>query len=201
MRTVRGFNIDQKKISLRCSPRDGGVAPGTGLRADRFNDDHEKSPMTIRHDLRPGDIGYLIYLHGILYAQEYDFDCTFEPYVAGPMAEFVKSRTERERLWIVEKEGQIVGSVAIVRSSEKEAQLRWLLLHPDARGHGIGRTLVEGAVQFCRDCGYSSVFLLTISALPTAARLYKSVRFCLTEEKTHEIWGVTVTEQRYDLEL
>ena len=157
--------------------------------------------MIIRHDLRPGDIGYLIYLHGILYAQEHGFDYTFEPYVAGPMAEFVKSRTDRERLWIVEKDEQIVGSVAIIRSSEKEAQLRWLLLHPNARGHGIGRTLVEGAVQFCRDYGYSSVFLLTISALTAAARLYKSVGFRLTEEKTHKFWGTTVTAQRYDLEL
>lgn len=166
-----------------------------------LNSDHEKSPVTIRHDLRPGDIGYLIYLHGILYAQEHNFDCTFEPYVAGPMAEFVKSRTDRERLWIVEKDGQIVGSVAIVKFSEEQAQLRWLLLHPDARGHGIGKTLVEEALQFCRDCGYSSVFLWTVSALGVAARLYQSVGFCLTEEKTHEIWGVTLTEQRYDFEL
>jgi GNAT superfamily N-acetyltransferase len=166
-----------------------------------FDSDHEKSPVTIRHDLRPGDIGYLIYLHGILYAQEHNFDCTFEPYVAGPMAEFVKSRTDRERIWIVEKDEQIVGSVAVVKCSEKQAQLRWLLLHPDVRGCGVGRTLVEGAVQFCRDCGYSSVFLLTISALPTAAKLYKSVGFRLTEEKGQDIWGITVIEQRYDLEL
>ena len=157
--------------------------------------------MKIRHDLRPGDIGYLIHLHGILYAQEHGFDATFEPYVAGPMAEFVKSRTDRERLWIVEKDGQIVGSVAIVTFSEKQAQLRWLLLHLDARGHGIGKTLVKDAVQFCRDCGYSAVFLWTVSALGAAARLYELVGFCLTEEKTHEIWGTTLTEQRYDLEL
>ncbi len=157
--------------------------------------------MIIRHDLRPGDIGYLIYLHGILYAQEHGFDHTFEPYVAGPMAEFVKSRTERERLWIVEKDGQILGSVAIVKFSETQAQLRWLLLHPDARGCGMGKSLVEKAVQFCRDRGYSAVFLWTVNALEAAARLYESVGFRVTEEKTREIWGTVVTEQRYDLEL
>jgi len=156
---------------------------------------------SIRHDLRPGDIGYVIYLHGILYAEEHGFDCTFEPYVAGPMADFVRSRTERDRLWIVEKGGQIVGSVAIVKASEREAQLRWLLLHPDVRGHGVGRVLVEEAVQFCRDRGYSSVFLWTISALTAAAELYRSVGFRVTEEKAHEMWGVAVSEQRYDLEL
>ena len=166
-----------------------------------FNSNHEKSPVTIRHDLRPGDIGYLIYLHGILYAREHGFDCTFEPYVAGPMAEFVKLRTARERLWVVEKGGRISGSVAIVKFSEKQAQLRWLLLHPDARGCGIGKTLVEKAVRFCRDNGYSSVFLWTVSALTRAAGLYESVGFRVTEETTREIWGTIVTEQRYDLEL
>ena len=157
--------------------------------------------MEVRHDLRPGDIGYLVYLHGILYAQEYGFDSTFEAYVAGPLFEFAKSHTDRERLWIVEKDGRIAGSVAIVKSSEREAQLRWLLLHPDIRGYGIGRTLLEEAVKFCKDCGYSSVFLWTVSTLTAAAKLYKSVGFCLTEEKTHELWGTVVTEQRYDLEL
>jgi len=166
-----------------------------------FNSDHEKSPAIIRHDLRPGDIGYLIYLHGILYAQEHGFDCTFEPYVAGPMAEFVKSRTARERLWVVEQGGQVVGSVAIVKFSEKQAQLRWLLLHPDARGCGMGRILVEKAIRFCRDNGYSAVFLWTVSALTAAARLYESVGFRATKEKTHALWGTTLTEQRYDLEL
>ena len=64
-------------------------------------------PVTIRHDIRPGDIGYIIYLHGILYAEEYGFDHTFEPYVAAPMAEFVKTCTGRDRLWVVKKERRI----------------------------------------------------------------------------------------------
>jgi N-acetylglutamate synthase-like GNAT family acetyltransferase len=91
--------------------------------------------------------------------------------------------------------------VAIVKFSEDQAQLRWLLLHPAVRGHGVGKTLVQEAVQFCQDCVYSSVFLWTVSALDAAAKLYQSAGFRLTEEKTHEIWGVILTEQRYDLEL
>ena len=87
--------------------------------------------VRIRNDLRPGDIGAIIQLHGILYAQEYGFDHTFEPYVAAPLAEFVKHQTDRERIWIVEKDQQVLGSVAIVQYAQTQAQLRWLILHPE----------------------------------------------------------------------
>jgi N-acetylglutamate synthase-like GNAT family acetyltransferase len=157
--------------------------------------------VSIRHDLRPGDVGYMTYLHGTLYAPEQGWDHTFDAYVAIPLAEFAKSKSPRERIWIVEKEGRIIGSAAIVKFSEKEAQLRWLLLHPEVRGRGLGRRLVEDALDFCRDVGYSSVFLWTVNTLPIAAQLYQSVGFKQTDELTHELWGSTVTEVRYELAL
>jgi N-acetylglutamate synthase-like GNAT family acetyltransferase len=157
--------------------------------------------VSIRHDMRPGDVGYITYLHGILYAPEQGWDHTFDSYVAIPLAKFAKSHSSAERIWIVEKEGRIVGSTAIVKFSEKEAQLRWLLLHHDLRGRGLGRRLVEEALAFCRDAGYSSVFLWTVSTLPIAARLYRSVGFHEIEELPHELWGSMVTEVKYELEL
>ena len=157
--------------------------------------------VEIRHDIQPGDIGYIIYLHGKLYAEEYGFDHTFEPYVAGPMAEFVKSQTVKDRLWIVEKDEQIMGSVAIVKSSEQEAQLRWLILHPEIRGRGLGKMLVEGAVKFSKESEYESIFLWTLDILPSALWVYKSAGFQLTEKKKHRIWGRLLTEERYDLKL
>jgi len=99
------------------------------------------------------------------------------------------------------KEGGIVGCAAIVKFSEKEAQLRWLLLRPDMRGRGLGRKLVEEALAFSRDAGYSSVFLWTVSTLPAAARLYRSAGFEVTEVLTHELWGRLVTEVKYELDL
>ena len=86
--------------------------------------------VSIRHELMPGDIGYLVYLHGTLYSKEYGWDHTFEAYVAGPLSEFAVSRDDRERIWIVERKGVIAGSIAIVGSSTDTAQLRWFLLHP-----------------------------------------------------------------------
>ena len=95
----------------------------------------------------------------------------------------------------------INGSIAIVEASNQEAQLRWFILHPSLRGKGIGRKLVTEALGFCRECGYSKVFLLTEGALQAAAKLYLDAGFVLTEELRHEIWGAMAAEQRYELEL
>jgi len=167
--------------------------------------------ITIRTALRPGDIGMVVHLHGAIYAEEQGWDSTFDAYVAEPIAEFVKSRSNRDRIWIVEradgaKDGerrvnQIVGSVAIVKASETEAQLRWLLLAPEVRGLGLGRRLAEEALDFSRSVGYSSVFLWTVRGLGAATSLYESLGFEVTEVKTSEIWGSTVTEMRYELRL
>jgi N-acetylglutamate synthase-like GNAT family acetyltransferase len=157
--------------------------------------------ISIRHHLLPGDIGYITYLHAILYAPQQGWDHTFDSYVAIPLAEFAMRHSPQECIWIVEGQGTIMGCVAIVKFSEKEAQLRWLLLHPDLRGRGLGRRLVEEAASFCRNGGYSSVFLWTVSTLPVAARLYRSSGFRETEKVTRELWGSVVTEVKYQLEL
>lgn len=163
--------------------------------------DNLPANVAIRHDLRTGDISRLIALHTILHAEVRGWDATFEAYVAGPLAEFALSQSERERIWIVDEGGKLVGCVAIVEASEEEAQLRWLVLVPHLRRRGLGRMLVEEAVNFCRQAGYGSVFLWTVEGLDAALHLYESVGFELTEEETHPIWGAVVTEQRYDLML
>lgn len=156
----------------------------------------------IRSSLKPGDLGYLTYLHGVLYAKEYGWDYTFEGYVAESLSRFALCFDARkDGMWIAELDGQIVGSVGIVRDSNSEAQLRWFLVHPSQRGHGLGRILLSKAIRFCRDQGFKSVFLWTVSDLKAAAHLYQLAGFRKTEEKTHQAWGKTLTEERYDLAL
>lgn len=158
--------------------------------------------VTIRHDLRPGDIGSVTMHHGVLCAVEYGFDHTFEAYVAESLSEFGKAApSDRDRLWIAETEGRFVGSIGIVGRESGAAQLRWLLVSPEGRGRGLGQRLVEEAVGFSRSAGCASVFLWTVSVLTAAARLYREAGFHVTEEHTHTMWGTTVTEQRYDLSL
>ena len=140
-------------------------------------------------------------MHGIFHALEQGWDHTFDVYVAVPLAEFAQSKSSREKIWILEEGDRIAGSVAIVKRTEEEAQLRWLLLEPEIRGRGIGKWLVEEALDFSRISGYESIFLWTVEALYIAANLYRSVGFVQRERLTHEIWGSTVTEVKYELPL
>jgi GNAT superfamily N-acetyltransferase len=160
-----------------------------------------RNEITIRHEFKPGDAGRLIELHGLIYSNEYGFDHTFEAYVAKPLAEFMLKASSRERIWLVDCGEALMGSIAIVKQCESEAQLRWFLLHPDLRRRGLGKQLIEDAVGFCRESKYEKVFLWTVSQLAPAARLYQSAGFVLTEQITHTMWGRLLTEQRYDLVL
>jgi N-acetylglutamate synthase-like GNAT family acetyltransferase len=161
----------------------------------------DEAAVTIRTDVRPGDVGTIIHLHGVLYAREYGFDPTFEAYVAGPLSGFVIAAADRERIWIAEQDGRIVGCVAIVAASPETAQLRWYLVDPSARGVGLGKRLLQEAVAFARECGYESIILWTVSALAAAAHLYRSAGFRKVEEKPGRMWGVDVVEEKYELVL
>lgn len=156
--------------------------------------------LSIRHHLLPGDVGSITNLHSRLYSDQ-DWDYTFDCYVAMPLAEFALRSSPRERIWIVEQGGRIRGCAAIVEVSKTQAQLRWLLLHPDLRGRGLGRRLVEEALAFCRDSQYESVILWTVDGLPESAALYRSAGFVETERVTHELWGRNVTELRFGIKL
>jgi ribosomal protein S18 acetylase RimI-like enzyme len=156
---------------------------------------------TLRHDQRPGDIGELIRMHGLLYCAEHGYDVGFEGYVAKTFAACSWPLQGREKLWIVERDTGIQGSIAVITASEREAQIRWLLLHPELRGCGVGKGLVTDALSFCRASGYSSVLLWTEGSLNAATALYRSAGFRRTEERTSLLWGAMRTEERYDLSL
>lgn len=155
---------------------------------------------TLRTDWRAGDLGAVVTLHALTYSREHGFDATFEAYVAGPLAEFVLKRGERDCLWLAEDGGRLVGCVAIVSAGEEEAQLRWYVVAPEARGRGLGRRLLDEALSFCRRVGYRSVYLWTVSRLERAAALYRAAGFQLVEQKPGA-WGTEVLEQKYRLAL
>lgn len=158
--------------------------------------------IILRYNIRPGDIDYVTHLYGVLFAEEHGFGGTFKAQVSASLAEFSSSfKPDKERLWVAEKNEQIIGSVGVIESSQLQARLRWLLVDPENRGLGLGRALVDEAIVFCKRCGYKSVFLETFSELTVAGRLYKSTGFKVTEEKTQHLFGKTVTKQHYVLNL
>jgi GNAT superfamily N-acetyltransferase len=159
------------------------------------------SGTQIRTNIRPGDLGSIIHLHGYFFHQECGFGDTFEPYVAVSLAEFIRAKKERQRLWVVDYRNRIAGSLAVVEHSRNLAHLRWFLLHPRIRGKGIGGYLLREALAFCRVCDYEQAFVWTLDYLEASKKLYEKCGLQLTEERKNTIWGIEMNEQRYALSL
>jgi len=148
---------------------------------------------------RPGDAGYVAYMHGRYYYEYHGFYDKSEYYFIKHIADFVHE-PEGGSLWIAEAGGQTAGSIAIVRVDCDTAQLRWFLVDTDYQNMGIGSRLMQTALDFCRENGYTNVFLWTFKGLDAARRLYEKAGFILTEEKPNNEWSsVEIIEQKMEL--
>jgi DNA-binding MarR family transcriptional regulator/GNAT superfamily N-acetyltransferase len=160
-----------------------------------------KMPYLLRPH-QPGDMGWVVHLHGMLYTQEYGWDETFEALVAGIAAKFIQNfDPKRERCWIAEIEGEIVGSVLLVKESETVSKLRLLLVHPKARGLGIGKRMVNECIRFARQVGYRKTILWTNDVLLAARHIYESLGFKLVLEEPHHSFGHDLVGETWELEL
>ena len=157
--------------------------------------------ISIRTELRPGDFGYVTYMHGALYSQECGFGLQFESYVARGLCEFYEQyNPERNRIWACEHNDRMIGFLLLMDRG-KAAQLRYFLIEPEYRGLGLGSKLLNLYMDFLRQCGYQQSYLWTTNELPTALFLYKRLGFQLTEERESTAFGRPLMEQRYDLFL
>jgi DNA-binding MarR family transcriptional regulator/GNAT superfamily N-acetyltransferase len=160
-----------------------------------------KVPYVLR-DLQSGDIGWIVHRQGVLYAQEYGWDETFEGLIAEIAGAFVKSfNPKMERCWVAEREEEIVGGVFLVRDSDVLAKLRLLYVEPSARRLGIGGRLVDECVRFARAKGYKTLTLWTNDVLVSARRIYEAAGFKLVKQEHHRSFGKNLVGQNWDLAL
>ena len=160
-----------------------------------------KAPYLLRPH-QPGDMGWVIHRHGVLYAEEYGWDETFEVLVADVAARFIQNfDPKRERCWIAEVDGEIVGSVFVVKVSDEVAKLRLLYVEPKTRGMGIGVRLVEECIRFSKRTGYKKLILWTNNVLLAARHIYVKMGFKLVLEEPYHGFGHDLVGETWELEL
>ena len=176
-----------------------------GLKLDKESilpEEIQKSGISVHEVFLLGDLGQLIYIHGIQNFADFGFNQVHEAYCAKIAAEFIlEQNAKRSRTWLTKKGGKVVGSIFVVERPNNEAQIRLLFVDKELRGIGLGRWLVLEAVRYCRQSGFDSVFLWTVDGLDRAASIYESAGFVRTERKPDSSWGRQSVEVKYDLAL
>lgn len=153
--------------------------------------------ITLRQP-RAGEYGWIVQRHGALYAKEYGWDAEFEGLVARIVADFLRDHDpRRERAWIAEVAGRPAGSVMCTRGDGGQAQLRLLLVEPEARGLGVGSALIGECLRFAGQAGYREIMLWTFDMLREAARLYERAGFTLASAEPADRFGHHMINQTY----
>ena len=163
---------------------------------------HPAQRRVVLRDPAPGDLGWVVQVHGELYAREFGYTCEFEALVAEIAAKYLRQFDPAwEKGWIAEVDGERAGCVFLVRKSRTVAQLRLLVVLPQARGLGLGGRLTDACVEFARGKGYRKIRLWTQSHLEAARAIYRSRGFVLKQAEPNAAFGQQLVSETWELRL
>jgi DNA-binding MarR family transcriptional regulator/GNAT superfamily N-acetyltransferase len=155
--------------------------------------------IAIRSTLKPGDLGYIAYMHGRVYNREHQYGLGFESYVLQGLGEFGHHYDpEKDRVWICEYGQEMVGFLVGVHRKDA-VQLRYFILLPEYRGLGLGKRLMKEFMAYVHDSGYRRAYLWTTNEQQTAIALYTRYGFVLREEKESRAFDKPLIELKYEL--
>lgn len=198
----RASNENARAKLAALSGRDRAALVGAMRKIERLLHAPQGASDYVLRPPRIGDIGLLAHRQSMLYAQEHGWDGSFEALAARILAECIEGvDPEYERGWVAEQDGEVVGSVFLVRKSKRVAKLRMLYVEPSARGQGIGRRLVDECVAFARAKGYRTMTLWTQSCLASARRLYEAAGFTRVNEERHHSFGKDLVGETWEIDL
>jgi DNA-binding MarR family transcriptional regulator/N-acetylglutamate synthase-like GNAT family acetyltransferase len=153
-------------------------------------------------DPRPGDMGWVVEMHGALYASEFGYSTEFEALVAEIAAKYLREFDPScKKGWIAEVDGERMGCVFLVRKSKTVAKLRLLIVRPEARGLGLGGRLTDACIAFAREKGYRKITLWTQSHLAAARAIYASRGFQRVSSEPYAAFGKKLTSEVWELKL
>lgn len=186
------------------APPPGAVSPEARALLDdalRQVEPPQELAQVLLREPQPGELGWIVFRHGALYAQEQGWNHMIEAVTAEIAADFLR-RNDRtwERCWIAEYRGLRLGSVMLVRRDERTAQLRLLYVEPQARGLGLGKRLVRECIAHAKALGYARMMLWTNDVLLPARGIYKAEGFRLTGEEPYDEFGKPGRSEVWELD-
>lgn len=160
----------------------------------------ESTSISIRYNLKPGDLGQVAALHGKIYAEEHGFGMGFEAYVMESLLEFYRQyNTNKDRVWVVESQGKMIGFLLLMHRQDEQAQLRYFILEKAYRGLGLGKRLMEEWMEFYQEKCYKGAYLYTTSGLDPAVSLYERFGFKKISQVKSRNFGIPMLEMLYRL--
>ncbi|MFO1149137.1 MAG: GNAT family N-acetyltransferase [Alsobacter sp.] len=151
----------------------------------------------------PGLLGWMIAEHGVSYERDWRLGRLFEAKVAEGLGELAGRPDPAADLLLSARSGDaILGAIAVdatgAHAATQGPRIRYFILAESARGRGVGRRLLAGAMSFIAERGFDRAWLTTFAGLDAARHLYESVGFVLAHEELDTTWGTPLTEQRFD---